>query len=460
MSNWGYFVAAMVASVLYTGALLFVRERVRSNRQRLIRELGALFFPNAASTVPAFDYILAKYEMKTAAELRGQGSLGKAPRAPGLLVAAIPYILLCAIGFVMVFLPLATLTRPEAWLLGPNLFWTMGGEDAPARNAAAVFAAAFMGGYLMTGRVLLRAVQNYELTQLVFLRSAGHLAVGAISAMMAVHILHATGLPNLGGVGLAAMLGVGFFAGYMPDFGLINLARRAQVRSLKTIDDKAMDAVYIQPLELLDGIDYDTRYRLESAGFYDVQNLAVANPLLIYVETPYSLYQAFDWVLQAQLCVAVGSGRFRSLRDLNIRTSFDLERAVLADDAPDELVRMIGAVLFPATPSPTEPTIRHLAMVVLDDLHVHRLRQLWMHIFKQVSGASGTDWIYRTVGGAACKACAGTSGAAGSGSTAGPAPATPVPDALATAAAPTGDAAPTAGASTDPISPDAKDPGK
>jgi hypothetical protein len=116
----------------------------------------------------------------------------------------------------------------------------------------------------------------------------------------------------------------------MPDFGLTNLARKARVRSLKTVDPTAMEAVYIQPLELLDGIDYDIRYRLDSAGFYDIQNLAVANPLLIYVETPYSLYQAFDWVLQAQLFVAVGSARFRRLRDLNIRTSFDLERALLA----------------------------------------------------------------------------------------------------------------------------------
>jgi hypothetical protein len=56
--------------------------------------------------------------------------------------------------------------------------------------------------------VLLRAVQNYELTQLVFLRCAGHLAVGAISAMLTFHILHAAGVPDAD-AGLAAMLGIG-----------------------------------------------------------------------------------------------------------------------------------------------------------------------------------------------------------------------------------------------------------
>lgn len=33
-------------------------------------------------------------------------------------------------------------------------------------------------------------------------------------------------------------------------------------------------------------------------------------------------------------------------------------------------------------------------MVMLDDLHVHRMRALWVRIFTTIS-ADGKDWVYR-----------------------------------------------------------------
>lgn len=33
-------------------------------------------------------------------------------------------------------------------------------------------------------------------------------------------------------------------------------------------------------------------------------------------------------------------------------------------------------------------------MVMLDDLHVHRMRALWVRIFATIS-ADGKDWVYR-----------------------------------------------------------------
>jgi hypothetical protein len=80
----GYiYLFAVLASALFTVSLLFVRERVRSNRQRLIAELGALFFPKGSGdTVPAFDYICAKYEMPSALD-RASHRSGEPPRLPG-----------------------------------------------------------------------------------------------------------------------------------------------------------------------------------------------------------------------------------------------------------------------------------------------------------------------------------------------------------------------------------------
>jgi hypothetical protein len=293
------------------------------------------------------------------------------------------------------------------------MFWTMspGVSRHLLLEAAAVYSAAFLGGYLMTARTLLRAVQNYELSQFTFLQMAAHLAFGLVSSIMLYHVLRQTGIESLFGEARFAsvdafpgFLLLGFMGGYMPDLGIVNLARRLRVKFLKTVDDEALKAVAIMPLEMLDGIDYDIRYRLEQGGFYDVQNLAVSNPLLIYVETPYGLYEAFDWVLQAQLCMAAGGAGFRKLKAHNIRTSLDLERAVLGDDAPDQFILSVGEILFPpvaaadgqAAAPLSADSVRHGVMVMLDDLHVHRMRALWEHIFEQITGGTRRYWIYRT----------------------------------------------------------------
>ena len=103
--------------------------------------------------------------------------------------------------------------------------------------------------------------------------------------------------------------------------------------------------------------------------------------------------------------------RFLLLKRYNIRTIFDLERAVLGVNAPDELKLVIGAILmgsdkamtavrtefeikpldiqgtaFDATlaKAMTIDTIEHLVRVMIDDLHVHRLRQIWLHIARRL----------------------------------------------------------------------------
>ena len=402
--HWMHVATAVVGSFAFTGALLFIRTRVRENRQRLIDEMAILFFKDADQSMVSFDYVRAKYEMATSAELAGQIQIRRPTTTLNLLVAAVPYSLLCAFGFLVVFLPLGMLEQDVLGyrMLSNSLFWSLGSvAGGDLREAAAVYAAAFLGGYIMTARVLLRAVQNYELSQLTFLQAAAHLAVGVLTGLLLFHLFGR--VPPVDDY--RAWAGLAFVCGYMPDFGLTSVFRRLRIKRLKQVDEAAVELSSIAPLEMLDGIDYDTRYRLEQSGFADVQNLAVANPLLIYVETPFSLYEAFDWVLQAQLCTAVGGAAFRKLKALGIRTSLDLERAVLADDAPDEVVLAVGAIVITsvrpeggaaAPGGPFTPDgIRHLAMVMLDDLHVHRLRFLWTHIFEQITRPPRRLWLYR-----------------------------------------------------------------
>jgi len=175
--------------------------------------------------------------------------------------------------------------------------------------------------------------------------------------------------------------------------------RYLHITYLKNVDEEVMKSVAIIPIEIVDGIDYDVRYRLEETNIVDIQNLATYNPILLFVETPYGLYEAFDWVLQAQLCLAVGPKTFLELKKYKVRTIFDLEKAVNGDGT-DGLARMIGALLYAdANPqlskfiaadanAPTEPdplSVRHAVDVMGDNLHTRRLRQIWSVIYDQLA---------------------------------------------------------------------------
>jgi hypothetical protein len=102
----------------------------------------------------------------------------------------------------------------------------------------------------------------------------------------------------------------------------------------------------VVPLTVLDVVDFFIEFRLEEANIFDVQNLAASNPIMLHVESPYGIYQTIDWVAQAQLCTTVGAERFLLLKRFNIRTIFDLERAVLGLNAPAELKLIIGTILL------------------------------------------------------------------------------------------------------------------
>jgi hypothetical protein len=155
------------------------------------------------------------------------------------------------------------------------------------------------------------------------------------------------------------------------------------------------------PVEIIDGIDSSIQHRLEEFNIYDVQNLATANPIMLFVETPYGVYQTIDWVVQAQLCCVVGADSFLRLRAMNIRTIFDLEWAALGRQSTPQFRQAVAAALYAGAAPETrqhlqrpaaagqpeaaprefdDASIIHAVHIALDDLHVHRLRQIWTAI--------------------------------------------------------------------------------
>jgi hypothetical protein len=418
--GWGIF--AVVFAVITPLTLLVMREVIRRRRSALLGELlDTLFKGN--ENVPTLEFARNKYGARPAASADEQSREDRAAartltRPYALLVSAIPYLLFCIVGFLILIEPICALISTDACfgnLIVQSLIWIehpgSAAEAGPRLlEAAAIVGAAFLGGYLFTLRTLLRAVMNFELSPITWLRAAVHILSGSVVALLLYRTLGGT--PYLSDVlqitaapessPLRLWLAVAFVAGYVPDFGLSTLVRYLHITYLKNVDGEVMKSVAIIPIEIVDGIDYDVRYRLEETNIVDIQNLATYNPILLFVETPYGLYEAFDWVLQAQLCLAVGPKTFLELKKYKVRTIFDLEKAVTGDGT-DGLTRMIGTVLYTdadpevrkciaaadpdAAGQPDAVSIRHAISVMGDNLHTRRLRQLWSVIYTQLTPA-------------------------------------------------------------------------
>ena len=401
--------------------LLSMREVIRRRRSMMLTDLLQTLFKDHPD-IPALEFARNKYGVRSDdGPVRDDPASQSITRTRTLVASAIPYLAFSIAGFLLLALPLSALVTGGPGvgpLIVPSLLWSNSAGIAPQNllDCLSIVGVTFLGGYIFTLRALLRAVMNFELGPITWLRAAAHLVGGVIIALLLFRTLEGTpflsSFIKLGTTDAGALhlwLAIAFIAGSVPDFGMVTLVRYLNINYVKTIDPEVMKSAEIIPIEVIDGIDYDIRYRLEETNILDVQNLATSNPILLFVETPYGLYQSFDWVLQAQLCLVTGPKVFFELKKHNVRTILDLERAVLGDDAPERYIRMIGSVIFSeasalqrglittaaATPAVAAEldvaSIRHAVMVMADDLHVHRLRQLWSEIGKKL----GSDWLYR-----------------------------------------------------------------
>lgn len=402
---------------------------------------------NGLATNPSFEFVRSKYtadidilkddreEFRHASEQRRLELYIKAAQAHRiafswrLLFSSIGFILISYFGFH--FLGQAIVGGFQA--VNSCKFLAVIGSTSMPQRLYVIAALTFLGAYIASVRYLLSRLTVFDLTSSSILRVTTETVASILLAMVLYaafpNPLHAIGTVLTGDAtksnnGISFLwLGLAPLLGLMPQtstkFLLVKL--QSLVKWIKMTDDRFVEVTKITSLDVLDGIDFETRFRLEECGIFDVQNLATYNPILLHVETPYGIYQCIDWIGQAQLCHIVGLERFMLLREINIRTIFDLERAIDSiysppqfDDiymsilmAPTDNLRRIADAgktqflirdkqgsrqvsvdeyckwareLISTNPELLSNAAGHLMCWITDDLHVRRLRRLWTDI--------------------------------------------------------------------------------
>jgi hypothetical protein len=396
-------------SVVVPLSIFIGRNNVRSIRGGLVDDLEHLFSfakeqGGTPLIVPAFELIKYKYD-------RTRDSIPW----PSWIVPVFIFVILSFLGFVTAFDDTKELRIGEL----SNSFLDLGHSGPDQANKRAeligILSYAFLGGYLWTVQYMIRRVANFDLTPLSFLRGALHILYGGF---ITAAVWHATGI-----LGFSLPAPLAFLVGMFPKLMLDKLIARFSFMQMRRVSEATKSICEEIPLDTVLGIDPFIKFRLAEFEIEDVQNLATTNPIQLFVETPYGLYESIDWVAQAQLILAVGTTKTKQLREINIRTIFDLEKAlfspffrrrllkILVPDLSEEELEVVWeiATSYPESgetirfrealaPAATgnlpwwsgnlqggtsevlldcRDFLQAIVGLLRDDLHVMRLRQIW-----------------------------------------------------------------------------------
>lgn len=239
-------------------------------------------------------------------------------------------------------------------------------------KTATAMSFAFISAYIWSILYLIRRIANYDLTPVSFLRTSAQIIFACFSAIVLRHLVYA--LPDAVSSN-SLIIGLAFMVGFYPTFGLNYINNIVNSHLVKRNDPQAYDVGKNLPLDMLEGVNSFIKFRFEEMEIEDLQNLATSNPVLLFVESPYGLFEVIDWVAQAQLIVAVGSDKVIKLRKVGLRTIFCLANA--AKD--DNMHPILTAILLPDVQQ-DEQAMKAMQVIVrttCSTLHVQRLQQIW-----------------------------------------------------------------------------------
>ncbi|KQP42557.1 hypothetical protein ASF49_01530 [Methylobacterium sp. Leaf104] len=394
-----------------------IREAVKRQRQEVVRDLAAVFDiagPSSQRLIPSFEFVKYKYFVGRPKVLGKSGSIDASNASLDVfdqsrhredfttidwILGSVAFSLLAGVAVFHSLSLLVTLLCANS----PSLIGLDGGICPKIQDRTTVWlfgaCAAFAGSYLTALRNLYRAIKNFDLSPATIIGETIKIVIGIVLApilvigLLRVAASAAEGLARIDApmnspLVLALAVTGCFVAGIMPDVVLRNILQRDKLKNFKREEYDVYRAFKITPVEIIDGIDSEIRVRLDDHHIHSTQNLATANPLMLFVETPYGVYQIMDWVAQAQLCCSVGREKVIRLWPLGVRTLFDLERLAAPSAVRNEALLLevgriiLGGNLIDGAPDRQEAVDLVVASIELrlDDPHVQRLRQIFIAV--------------------------------------------------------------------------------
>lgn len=374
------------------------RSNIKTVRQKIIADLETVFRINDSDTdklIPSFEFAAYKYRALPHYIEGRQPSEWRAYILPVLV-----FIMVTFSGFITASGALLTKERLEHF---QPLFsgMTLVTQDPASLRAMldyqlqtiAVLTFTFFGAYVWSIDYLVRRISNYDLSPISFLRVTAHIILACVTSVTLHHgyMDMAQATPASAVSDRMPELIVAFLIGFFPKLGLQTLLSRVPQLQIRRIDPRAQGFVREYPIDMIMGIDSAIKFRLAEFEIEDVQNLATANPILLFVETPYGIYETMDWVAQAQLILALDLDQIEALRTINIRTIFDIERFM---ERPESRPLLLAALNTPKTDGKsivqqdrgiTLDNLESVVRAIGEDLHVQRLRQVWRNIELKLS---------------------------------------------------------------------------